>query len=171
MLAAPIIGRLADRYGKLTVYRVIALVSALLMAGDHALAARAACRRRGGVRRADGLQRGPHDRGHGHGHQQRRAAPPRRIPERQLLGAAHRQRRGRVSGRNHHHAIGRRADSNTLARSAGSPRPRRSPASGSPAECACARADLPSAEKISLAAAAEATADAGEPMLNAAEES
>ena len=31
LVGAPIVGRLADRYGKLPVYRVIAIISALLM--------------------------------------------------------------------------------------------------------------------------------------------
>ena len=57
LFAAPIVGRLADRYGKLTVYRVVIPLSVAAAVGDHALAAGAGGRGGGGVRRADGLQR------------------------------------------------------------------------------------------------------------------
>ena len=111
-------------------------VSALLLLVITHLPPVPVARRRRRVRRADGLQRRPHDRRDGDGHQQRRAAPPRRIPQRELLGAARRQRLRRVPRRPDRHAIGRRQDRALRHRRLDRRRRRRSPACGSPAACA-----------------------------------
>ena len=169
LLTSPVIGRLADRFGKLRVYRIISPFSARVVSGDHALAAGRRRRDREHLRRADGLQRRPHDRGHGADDQQRRAASPRRVSERQLLGAAHRQRTGRLWRRDSSSANRPTASWSTLARSAGS-RPAATLASlWLAGRIRVAQAPSVSAEEISLAAAAEATVDAGEPLLGAIE--
>ena len=73
LIAAPLIGKLADRRGKLFVYRAIIPISAaLLIVVTHlppvpTAVAVVICRH------AHGQQRRPHDRRHGHGHRQRSA--------------------------------------------------------------------------------------------------
>ena len=169
LLAAPIIGRLADRYGKLTVFRVVAPISALLMAAitqlprvpvavavvvfgalmvsnvGRMIAAMAIItssvepHRRGGFLSANASV-------------QHVACGVAAYLGGLIIKES-------VDGRiEHFNIVGWIAAAATLSSLWLAGRVR------------LAEQTYTSAEKLSLAAAAEATADAGEPMLNAAEE-
>ena len=113
LIGSPIIGKLADRHGKLLVYRVIApvLCVVVLVATNlppvHLVIATLVM---GGMMLCNG---GPHGAGNGDDHLERRAEPPRRLPRSELGRAAH-LRWPRLVGRRLHPHERRRRPSGAL---------------------------------------------------------
>ena len=96
LVGAPLAGRMADRFGKLRVFRIVSPATGHPDGGRDQPAEGPAGRRR---RRRGGLhgqQRRADGPGDGDDHLQRRAAPARGLPRRQLGGAAHRRGPGCV---------------------------------------------------------------------------